>query len=329
MSFPVERLRRLRRTPALRRLVAETRVTVDDLVAPLFVREDVDEPVPISSLPGQFQHSVPSLAGRGQAAGLAGGARGRCSSGCRRTGTRPVRRRGTRRHRAAGARRGPLGGGRRAGAHGRSLPGRVHRPRPLRRAAPPTGRSTTTRTLELYGQVALAQAEAGAQVVAPSGMMDGQVGGHPGRAGQHRPIRNRHPGLRGQVRVGALRAVPRGGGRGHRRRRRPPRVPAGSGQPARGAGREIRLDVAEGADIVMVKPAMTYLDVIADVRRAVEVPVAAYHVSGEYSMVKAAAERGWIDGAGRRAGAADRGQAGRGGLRAHLLRRQVAQALGR
>ena len=150
-------------------------------------------------------------------------------------------------------------------------------------------------TIERYGRTALAQARAGADVVAPSGMMDGQVAA----------IRAALDGdgftdtvvlayaakyasaLYGPFREAVDVTIVGGGDRkGYQQ----------DWHNRREALAEVALDVAEGADMVMVKPALSYLDVIADVRRAVDVPVAAYHVSGEYAMVKAAAERGWVDG---------------------------------
>jgi porphobilinogen synthase len=150
-------------------------------------------------------------------------------------------------------------------------------------------------TIELYARTALAQANAGADVVAPSGMMDGQVAA----------IRDALDGsgctstailayaakyasaLYGPFREAVDVTIAGGGDRkGYQQDYR----------NRREAALEVRLDLAEGADMVMVKPALAYLDVIAETRAAVDVPVAAYHVSGEYAMVKAAAERGWIDG---------------------------------
>jgi porphobilinogen synthase len=160
---------------------------------------------------------------------------------------------------------------------------------------PLTGDVDNDATLPLYAQVAVSQAGAGADVVAPSGMMDGQVGA----------IRTALDGsglvdtavmayaakyasaLYGPFRDAVDVTIADGGDR------------RGYQQDARNrreALAEVALDIAEGADLVMVKPALTYLDIIADVRAAVSVPVAAYHVSGEYAMVCAAAERGWIDG---------------------------------
>jgi porphobilinogen synthase len=150
-------------------------------------------------------------------------------------------------------------------------------------------------TVALYGRVALAQARAGADMVAPSGMMDGQVGairaaldgsGFEGIGILAYAVKFASA-LYGPFRDAVDVTIAGGGDR--RGYQQDPRN-------LREALREVELDVAEGADIVMVKPALSYLDVIAAVRQAVRVPVAAYHVSGEYAMVKAAAERGWVDG---------------------------------
>ena len=149
--------------------------------------------------------------------------------------------------------------------------------------------------MALYGRVATAQALAGADVVAPSGMMDGQVAAVRAALdedGFHEVAVMAYAAKYASALYGPFReavdvAIVAGGDR-----RGYQQDPANR----REAGREVRLDVEEGADIVMVKPALTYLDVLADARRSVDVPLAAYHVSGEYAMVKAAAERGWIDG---------------------------------
>ncbi len=158
----------------------------------------------------------------------------------------------------------------------------------------PDGTVDNDATLELYARVALAQAEAGADVVAPSGMMDGQV------AAVRRALDG---GGHDQVAVLAYAAKFASGLYGPFRDAVDVHIAGGGDRrgyqedPAnrREALAEVALDVAEGADIIMVKPAVTYLDVIADVRRAVDVPVAAYHVSGEYAMIKAAGANGWID----------------------------------
>nr|MBA3303782.1 porphobilinogen synthase [Acidimicrobiia bacterium] len=150
-------------------------------------------------------------------------------------------------------------------------------------------------TLERYARVALAQAEAGADVVAPSGMMDGQVGAIRSAlegAGHHGVAILAYTAKYASALYGPFRDavdVEIAGGGDRRAYQQDPRN-------GREALAEVALDVAEGADLVMVKPALVALDVIASVRAVVDVPVAAYHVSGEYAMVKAAAERGWIDG---------------------------------
>ena len=287
-------MRRLRRTPALRRLVAETRLSVEDLVAPLFVREDADEPVPIPSLPGQVQHSLTSLvAAAKRLASL--GVPGVVLFG-------------------VPARKDPLGSGawdpqgivqRALGELRAALGDEIvlvadlcldeytdHGHCGVLRA---DGSVDNDATIELYQRVALAQAAAGAHVVAPSGMMDGQVqairaaldGGGFEELAILAYAAKYASALYGPFRD-AVDVTILGGGdrRGYQQ------------DPAnrREALAEVALDVAEGADMVMVKPATTSLDVIAAVRHAVDVPVAAYHVSGEYAMVAAAAERGWIDG---------------------------------
>jgi porphobilinogen synthase len=294
MSFPTRRLRRLRRTPALRRLVAETRLSVDDLVAPLFVREGIDEPQPIASLPGQVQHTRDSLLQEVRALSYLGvpavilfgvperkDAQG--SGAWDPDGIAQV---------ALSDLREELGDSivlmsdlclDEYTDHGHC--GIVRS----------DGTVDNDATLELYAKVALAQANAGAHVVAPSGMMDGQVGA----------IRDALDGsgfedtailaygakyasaLYGPFRDAVQVEIAGGGDRkGYQQ----------DWRNAREAIAEVLADVDEGADMVMVKPALSYLDVIAEVRAEVDVPVAAYHVSGEYSMIKAAAERGWIDG---------------------------------
>ena len=294
-GFPARRLRRLRRTPALRRLVAEARLGVDDLVAPLFVREGIDAPTPSPSMPGEVQHTVDSLvleAKRLSALGLPGlilfgvparkdaqGSGAWDPEGIVQVALRAVRD-------AVGdelvvmadlcldeytdhGHCGVLG---------------------------PDGEVLNDPTLELYQRIALAQAEAGAEVVAPSGMMDGQVaairaaldgGGHDGVAILAYAAKYASA-LYGPFRDAVDVTIAGGGDR--RAYQQDPRN-------QREALAEIALDVAEGADMVMVKPAMTSLDILTAARGVVDVPLAAYHVSGEFAMVKAAAAAGWIDGA--------------------------------
>ncbi|CAN5682592.1 porphobilinogen synthase [soil metagenome] len=298
MSFPQRRLRRLRRTPALRRLVAETRLSVDDLVAPLFVREGIDEPQPIASLPGVVQHTRESL--RKEVAALADlGIPGVILFGV------PV---------AKDA----------VGSGAWDPDGIVQLA--LRDLRDDTGdrlvlmadlcldeytdhghcgvldeggEVDNDATLDLYARVAEAQADAGADIVAPSGMMDGQVlairealddSGHESVAILAYAAKYASA-LYGPFRDAVdVTIVAKDGQSGDRKGyQQDPRN-------AREAAAEWRADIDEGADLVMVKPALAYLDVIAAARAELDVPVAAYHVSGEYAMVKAAAERGWLDG---------------------------------
>ena len=290
-------MRRLRRTPALRRLVAETRVSVDDLVAPLFVADGVDEPRRIPSLPGVVQHTLGSL--RDEVARLAGlGVPGVLLFGLPRPEDKDAT--GT-----AGT--DPQGIVPRAVAAVRDAAGdrlvvmtdccldefTDHGHCGVLDA---TGADVDNdATLPLYAAAAVSHAAAGADVVAPSGMMDGQVAairsGLDGAGFASTAIlayaAKYASALYGPFRDAVDVTIAGGGDRcGYQQDPR----------NRREAAAEVALDVAEGADMVMVKPALSYLDVLADVRAAVEVPVAAYHVSGEYAMVKAAAERGWLDG---------------------------------
>jgi porphobilinogen synthase len=298
-GFPTTRLRRLRRTPALRRLVAETRLTVDDLVAPLFVADGLDEPRPVGSLPGVVQHTVDSLTAEVKRLGALG-VPGVILFGLPRAADKNAT--GSHAWRADGITQRALASVRDAVGdtvvvvadccldeftdHGHC--GVVD---------PATGEVDNDATLPLYAQVAVAQAAAGADVIAPSGMMDGQVAairaGLDGAGWESTAVLGYSAkyasALYGPFREAADVTIAGGGDRkgyqqdpGNRRE----------------AVAEVVLDVGEGADMVMVKPAMTSLDVIAAVRAAVDVPVAAYHVSGEYAMVKAAADLGWIDGPG-------------------------------
>jgi porphobilinogen synthase len=294
MGFPETRMRRLRRSAVMREMLAESKLTVKDLVAPLFVREGIDAPQPVASLPGVVQHTVESLvkeARRLAGAGVPGlvlfgvpaekDAEG--SQAWARDGIVQV---------ALSSLRHELGSQMVLMAdlcldeytdHGHCgvLDSR--------------GEVDNDATLGLYGRVALAQAEAGADIVAPSGMMDGQVAA----------IRSTLDD-EGYEQVGILAYAAKFASALYGPFRDAVDVTIAGGGDRKGyqedprnlreALREVELDIAEGADMVMVKPALSYLDVIAAVRQSVRVPVAAYHVSGEYAMVKAAAERGWVDG---------------------------------
>jgi porphobilinogen synthase len=294
MGFPERRLRRLRRTPALRRLVAETRLSVDDLVAPLFVREGIVDPQPIASLPGVVQHTRESVVKEARALSYLGvpavvlfgvpSSKDAVGSGAwSPDGIVQV---------ALSDLRDELGDSIVLMAdlcldeytdHGHCG------------VLTPSGSVDNDATLELYARIALAQASAGADVVAPSGMMDGQVG----------VLRSALDGA-GFADVGVLAYAAKYASALYGPFRDAVQVSIADGGDRRGyqqdsrnrreALAEVLADVEEGADMVMVKPALSYLDVISDVRAVVDVPVAAYHVSGEYAMVKAAAERGWIDG---------------------------------
>jgi porphobilinogen synthase len=299
--FPVGRPRRLRRSRVLRELAREHELSRRDLVAPLFVKEGIAEAVPIASMPGYAQHTLESL--RKEAAELTG--RGipalllfgipaaKDAEGSQAWAPDGIIQRALR------ALRADLGDDVALIAdlclceytdHGHC--GALA---PATTGAAGQGPVVANDpTLELYRRVAVAQAEAGASVVAPSGMMDGQVGAI--RAGLDEagfadlPIlayaAKYASGLYGPFRE-AAEGAPRSGDRSGYQM-----DPANSDE----ALREVALDVAEGADMVMVKPALAYLDVLWRVKQAFGLPTAAYHVSGEYAMVKAAAERGWVDG---------------------------------
>ena len=291
--FPVERPRRLRRTPALRDLVAETTLSASDLVAPLFIAEGRDEPRPIASLPGHFQHTLSSLheeVRRLHAAGVGGvilfgvpSTKDEIGSGAwDPDGVVQV---------ALRSLRDEFGDQLVVMAdlcldeytsHGHCGVVRDN------------GTVDNDATLELYARAAIAQARAGAQVVSPSGMMDGQVAAIRGALddeGFTDTIIMAYAvkyasALYGPFRDAVDVEIANGGDRrGYQQ----------DSRNRREALREAILDVQEGADIVMVKPAMTYLDIVSDLRRELDVPLCAYHVSGEYAMIKAAGANGWID----------------------------------
>ena len=295
MSFPERRMRRLRQTPTMRRMVAETHLSVDDLIAPLFVREGIDDPRPIPSLPGVVQHTRDSLVKEARrlaqlgvpAVVLFGVPARRDAVGSEAWNPAGIV------QLALADLRDDLGDSMVLIAdlcldeytdHGHCG------------VLDAEGRVQNDQTIELYGQVAVAQADAGADVVAPSGMMDGQVGairrGLDGAGHPDVPIlayaAKYASALYGPFRD-AVDVTIAGGGDLKRYQEDIRNV--------REALAEVALDVAEGADMIMVKPALSYLDVIAAVRDRFDVPVAAYHVSGEYAMIKAADSMGWIDGA--------------------------------
>jgi porphobilinogen synthase len=291
-EYPLLRPRRLRRTPALRRSFAETTVPAGALVLPAFVAAGLDEPVPIPSLPGVLQHSVGSVVELAETA-VAAGIGGMLLFGL------PTH-------------KDPLG------TSGWDPEGPVPRALTEIRAAvgdelvlwadvcqceytdhghcgPLDARGQVDNDAAVAGYVrdAIAYASAGADLVAPSGMMDGQVAAirsgldssgaaHVGVVAYAAKFAS---AFYGPFRDAAGSAMVSGDRAGHQL------------DPANGreAARELDLDAAEGADALMVKPALAYLDVVAEARRRHRLPVVAYHVSGEYAMVHAAAERGWID----------------------------------
>ena len=292
MPFPEERPRRLRRSPALRRLAAETRLSPASLVHPLFVREGVAEAAAIDSLPGHRQETVESASGTveqalrvGVAAVLLFGVPARKDA----TGSEAWNDQGIVQT-SLRSLRGRFGDGCVLIAdccldeytdHGHCGVLRDD------------GSVDNDATLELYARVAVSQAAAGADVIAPSGMMDGQVGAIRRAldgAGFAETAILAYSAKYATVLYGPFRAAadcaPRSGDR------RGYQMDVAN---AREATREARLDVAEGADMVMVKPALTCLDVIGRVRAAVDVPLAAYNVSGEYAMIVHAARAGAFD----------------------------------
>ncbi len=293
MAFPQSRPRRLRSSSAMRDLVAEVQLSTKDLVAPLFVREGITEAQPISSLEGVMQHTLASL--RTEVKQLAD------------LGVPAVILFGV------PAKKDEVGSG-------------AFDPNGIVQVAlkqlqedvgdrmvlmadlcvdeytshghcgvlDKNGNVDNDKTLEIYCKAALAQAQAGAHVVAPSGMMDGQVGAirHAlDTAGFNNVAIMAYSakyasGLYGPFRDAVDVQIAGGGNRkGYQQ----------DWRNARESMREVLADIEQGADIVMIKPALSYLDVISSVRARVDVPIAAYHVSGEYAMIKAAAANGWID----------------------------------
>jgi porphobilinogen synthase len=292
--FPASRPRRLRRTPAIRAAVRETTLVPSQLVAPLFVKEGIGEPQPVTSMPGVSQHTVESL--RKEVADLvAAGVTSVLLFGV------PVRKdpQGSEAWNPQGIVQQALGALR--SDHGDALvlmadtcldefTDHGH-------CGPLLADGTVDNdaALESYARAAVTQAEAGADVVAPSGMMDGQVAairaaldgaGHATTTAVMAYCTKYASALYGPFRD-AAECAPSFGDRSSYQM-----DPANAAEGVR----EALADVAEGADVLLVKPAVPYLDVLAKVKEATGMPLAAYHVSGEYAMVHAAAERGWIDG---------------------------------
>jgi porphobilinogen synthase len=291
-QYPQVRLRRLRQTPAIRRLVAETTLRPDDFILPVFVKEGISEPQPIGSMPGVVQHTRDSLrkaAAEAVAAGVGGiivfgvpavkdarGSAGDDDQGISQLALADIR-----------AETGDelvvmadlcLCEYTDHGHCGIVTPG---------------GFVANDETLDRYASIAVAQANAGAHMVAPSGMMDGQVGvirraldsaGYSDTGICAYSVKYAS-GFYGPFRE-AAEGAPKFGDRGSHQQ-----DPANASE----AIRETLLDIDEGADIVIVKPALAYLDIIRRVADAATVPVAGYQVSGEFAMVEAAAANGWLD----------------------------------
>jgi porphobilinogen synthase len=292
VPFPQERPRRLRRTAALRDIVRETDVLPRHLIAPLFVKESITSPQPIPSMPGHFQHSLESLTKE---------AREICSRGVRAFIVFAIP---SMKDSLGSAAYDPAGISQVAMRMLRDELGDEavligdlclceytdHGHCGVLR----DGHVSNDATLDLYARTAVAQADAGADLVAPSGMMDGQVGAIRAAldAASHDDAAIMAYAAKfasahyGPFREAAECAPGEGDRSGYQ-------MDPGN---VREAVREAALDVEEGADLVMVKPALAYLDVIRAIAESSPVPVAAYNVSGEYAMVKAAAANGWIDG---------------------------------
>jgi porphobilinogen synthase len=291
-GFPTVRPRRLRRTAALRHLVAPTSVRPADLVLPLFVKEGIDEPQPVASMPGVVQHTRDSLR-KAAVEAVDSGVGGLILFGI------PAVKdgRGSAADDPAGIVQLAIG----------DLVTEVGENTVLMAdlcmdeytdhghcgVLTLSGQVDNDATLERYAAIAVAQAVAGVHVVAPSGMMDGQVAAIRtalDQAGFSEVAICAYSAKYASAFYGPFRdaaeCAPQFGDRASYQQ-----DPAGADE----ALREVLLDVDEGADIVMVKPALAYLDVISRVAAAVPVPLAAYQVSGEYAMVEAAAANGWLD----------------------------------
>jgi porphobilinogen synthase len=292
-SFPGARPRRLRTNPVMRRMVAETRLHPADFILPAFVLEGASEPVPTSAMPGVVQHTRDSLkkaAAEAVAAGVSGimlfgvpeaskkdalGTPGTDPDGILQVAIRDVR--------------AEVGDDLLVMSdvcldetidHGHCG------------VLDAQGRVDNDATLERYAEMAQVQADAGAHVVAPSGMMDGQVGvirDALDQIGREDVAILAYTAKYASAFYGPFREAVASSLQGDRKTYQ--QDPAN----ARESLRELALDLEEGADMVMVKPAGPYLDILARVADAVDVPVAAYQISGEYSMIEAAAEKGWID----------------------------------
>ncbi|MGA9747486.1 MAG: porphobilinogen synthase [Nocardioides sp.] len=290
-GFPEIRPRRLRRTAALRELVAETSLAPRQLVLPVFVREGITEPVPISTMPGVVQHSRDTLrkaAAEAADLGLGGIMLFGVPESKDARGSGALDPDGILNVSIAAV----------VAEVGDALPVMAdlcldeftdHGHCGVLGA---DGSVDNDATLEMYAEMALAQAAAGVDLVGPSGMMDGQVAAIRGAldgAGHTDVAILAYSAKYASAFYGPFREAVDSSLQGDRRSYQQ------DGRNVIEGVREALLDVAEGADLVMVKPALAYLDVVRAVREAVDVPVAAYNISGEYAMVEAAAAHGWID----------------------------------
>ncbi|MFE6555014.1 porphobilinogen synthase [Streptomyces sp. NPDC057746] len=292
-SFPGTRPRRMRTTPVMRRMVAETRLHPADFILPAFVREGITDPVPVSTMPGVVQHTRDSLkkaAVEAAEAGISGimlfgvpedskkdavGTPGTDPEGILQVAIADVR--------------AEVGDDLLVMSdlcldevtdHGHCG------------VLDAQGRVDNDATLERYAEMAQVQADAGAHVVGPSGMMDGQIGvvrDALDQIGREDVAILAYTVKYSSAFYGPFREAVASSLRGDRKTYQQ--------DPAnwRESLRELALDLEEGADMVMVKPAGPYLDILAKVADAVDVPVAAYQISGEYAMIEAAAEKGWVD----------------------------------
>lgn len=294
-GFPAVRGRRLRGTPALRRLVAETSLAPSDLILPMFVKEGLDEPVEVASMPGVVQHSLDSLRAAVEQS-VAAGVGGVLLFGIP-AEKDPVGRQADAPdgivNRALVALRSDLGDSTVLIADLCLCEYTDHGHCGLLTSTGADARVDNDGTLDRYAAIAVAQARAGAHVVAPSGMMDGQVGvirsALDAAGSLDLPVlayaAKYASAFYGPFRDAAEGAPSFGDRTGYQM------DPANSDE----AMREVAQDLAEGADAIIVKPALPYLDIVRRVADEVPVPVAGYQVSGEFAMVEAAAERGWVD----------------------------------
>ncbi|MFD3742595.1 porphobilinogen synthase [Streptomyces sp. NPDC058629] len=292
-NFPGSRPRRLRTTPAMRRMVAETRLDPANLILPAFVREGIDVPVAISAMPGVHQHTLDTLrkaAVEAVSAGVSGimlfgvpedakkdarGTAGTDPDGILQLGLRAVRE-------EVGDELVVMS----------DLCLDEYTDHGHCGVLTDDGRVDNDATLERYAEMAQVQADAGAHVVGPSGMMDGQVGvirDALDQTGYEDVSILAYTAKYSSAFYGPFREAVGSSLTGDRKTYQ--QDPAN----ARESLRELALDLEEGADMVMVKPAGPYLDIVAKVAESVDVPVAAYQISGEYAMIEAAAEKGWID----------------------------------